>query len=409
MNIKNVKALLCLLCICVISTPFSYAASGESRSAGEVLAIGTVRIIHGNLAAAKASAISEALVKGLEGYLADRLGSQGMVNNFERLATDIIPKAQELIESYYILSEYHNNKVYKILVQLRINEKVIEDRFREIGLIFGDLPQISVLFLVSESRDGEVYYWWKDPSVQAALTPTELALHHVFEQRGMSPISRRMTLSEDEYTTAMLSADIQSDSAIKWGELYSTDIVICGQTVISDESDEISLKLDVLDVKGGGVICQGMEVDRILESLEGREPLFEALERLVNILAVRFMPHIVEYAGYDQEKVYNLEVTLAGLTNHRQFEMFEKFLELEITGIKSVIQTRIKGNTISMAVEFQGNRNRFLDRVMNHEKLPFPLDFESVGENGILFRIKDVSWDHHQLFGDDQDSSVIGF
>jgi ribosomal protein S25 len=152
--------LICGLLWCVIfGTSLSFAAMEGKPEENEVLAIGTGTIFGGNLASAKKSAISQALMKGVESYLVRRLESKNVVNNFERLIQEIIPKAEEDIENFNILAEYQIGDKYQVLIRLRINEKIIDKRLSEAGLTLTEGAPIKLLFMVSETKHGVSSYW----------------------------------------------------------------------------------------------------------------------------------------------------------------------------------------------------------------------------------------------------------
>ena len=67
------------------------AQTGRQEDEKEILVIGRGRVDSGNIAGAKQAAIANALILGVEAYLARRLGSQGMIDNFSKLINDIIP------------------------------------------------------------------------------------------------------------------------------------------------------------------------------------------------------------------------------------------------------------------------------------------------------------------------------
>ncbi|MCP4680911.1 MAG: hypothetical protein GY864_01090 [Desulfobacterales bacterium] len=365
----------------------SYAEGLEKQDSNEPLAIGISAIDNGNLASAKEKAISNALMKGVENYLIHRLGSHGMINNFQRLNSEIIPNAREEIENFHILQEDRTANDYKVLVRLRINEKVMEEKLKEAGLLFMDGPDIKVLFLVSETTAGTISCWWKDPEINSALSPTELTLYNVFEKRGFSPINRILSIPETEYSSYLRSADLLDEQILEWGRLFSADIVMYGKTEVLENGD-ISLGLKAFDVDQGISICQGMQTEPVMEMFEDREPVIDTLDRLVNYLAARLTPIIIQDAVVGHDKINDFEITLAGLTSHRQFVVFRDFLKNDVSGVQSVKQTRISKNSISMGVEFQGERNRFLDSVLKHDKVPLFLALEETGEGGILFKIK---------------------
>ncbi|MFH1488674.1 MAG: hypothetical protein ABII06_07210, partial [Pseudomonadota bacterium] len=83
-----------LLFLLLAQCPASAEKEGDAGGK-EILVIGSSIIVDGNVAGARQAATSEALVKGVEAYLARLLGSRGMVNNFNRLINNILPSAKE--------------------------------------------------------------------------------------------------------------------------------------------------------------------------------------------------------------------------------------------------------------------------------------------------------------------------
>jgi len=379
--------ILLLLIVVLFETVLSDAKIRKESATNEVLAIGTASIVSGNLALAKKSAISRALMKGVENYLVHRLGSQGIVNNFQRFIEEIIPGAKEEIENFNILTETQFGNEYKVFVRLKVNEKVIDKKLREAGLIFMEGPPIKVLFLVSEVKDETIFYWWKDPEVHSALSPTELALNKVFQKRGFSSINRPLSVPVTGFSKALRSPTLEEADVLKWGELFSSDVVIYGQANIVDEK-EVSLTLNAFDVNQGLQIGQDFQVEQIEKRLEANEQIIETLERLVDRLADRLTPTIVRTVRFDHEKVHQFEITLKDLNSLKRFRIFRDFLRRDVVGVKSVRQTRVRKNSISIAIEFQGERNGFLDSVLNHENLPFPLNIVQTKEGEILLSIE---------------------
>ncbi len=379
--------LICGLLCSVFGTSLSFAVMGGARGENEVLAIGTGTIFSGNLASAKKSAISQALMKGAESYLVRRLGSQNVVNNFERLIQEIIPTAGEDIENFNILAEYQIGDKYQVLIRLRINEKVIDKRLSEAGLTLTEGPSIKLLFMVSETKQGVSSCWWKDPQTYYALSPTELALHNAFQKRGFTPINRTLNMPEGEFPEDLRVVDLQDSDILKWGRMFSADVVIFGRTEILEERG-LSLTLKALDVNRNVQICQDMQIETIDKGLESQEAMIKALERLANHLAESFTPAMIRTTALDHDQIRKLEITLIGLNNYKQFKTFVDFLQKQVIGVQSVRQIRVRKNSISIEVEFQGDRYRFLDRVLNHESLPFAMDLAETEEGNILLKVE---------------------
>ncbi len=379
--------LICSLpCIFLFIHPLSTEAS-EKLEQNEIFAIGTGAIHRGNLAQAKEKALSQALMKGMEDYLVHRLGSEGMVNNFQRLVREIIPGAREEIENFHILAENQSEKEYKILVRLRINKKVIDEKLRRAGLVIMKGHAIKVLFMISETLEEQARYWWKDPEEPAAMSAIELVLHNAFQERGYNPINRRLNIPEAEFPEDMRTLDLTDENILTWGGLFSADVVIRGRTGVIDEK-EVFLILKAMAVNEGGLICQGMHIEPFEMDSEGNAEIAGTLEKLVDYLASRLTPAIVQAAGSAQQEIQTLEVTLTGLEAYRQFVDFRNFLRKYVTGVKSMKQTRVRKDSISIEVEFEGDENKFMESVLNHENLPLLLDFKLTEDGKILLEVE---------------------
>jgi hypothetical protein len=182
----------------------------------ESLVIGTGMIMEGNVAEARKAALSEALVKGVEEYLARSMGRMGMMNHFSRLINDVLPHAREDIENFQILAEEQIGNRYKLLVRVRVNEKFMNEKLQEMGLLSVEGPPIRVLFLVSqiESPKGQITCWWTNPTDGSDLTPTELALYRVFQERGLQPINRLTNLPNVAFPEEIKETDLSDEGAL---------------------------------------------------------------------------------------------------------------------------------------------------------------------------------------------------
>jgi len=355
----------------------------------EILVIGAGKILKGNVAAARKKAISEALKKGVEEYLARYLGSEGMTNNFPRLVNEVIPGATEEVENFHILAEDQAGEYYKLLVRIKVNERMMEERLRETGLVLMEGPPLSILFLVSGediSEEGKISYWWKEPDSNSGLSNTELALHRVFEERGFSPVNR-LDLPQEGYSPEMIRLDLTDESAIRWGKLFSADVVIVGRSeIIGGETVRVILK--ALNTAEEVMIYQDIQTDRVNEIDEGSGQIIGTIERAINGIAARLGPEIIRAVERSEPGVSKLKVELRGLKSFEQFRRFREFLLREVEGVTSVIQSRIKGSSITVLVEFLGQKERFLDILLGHEDFPFLAGLSRTETGEIVVNIK---------------------
>ncbi len=375
-----------VLCLFFLKVPFLHAETGGKPGENEVFAIGSGAIVSGNLARAKERAVSDALMKGVENYLVHRLGKQGAANNFQRLVEEIIPNAGEDIENFQVLTGDQIGAEWKVLVRLRINDKVLNERLRQAGIVFLEGPPVKLLFLVSEARERKIFYWWRDPETRSALSPMELALHGLFQERGFSPVNRLLSVPEAQYTEDMLSADLPDSGIMKWGTLLSADVVIYGRAEIFEER-AVSVSLEAFDVSRGARICQDTLSEPVMEGPEGREEIIETINRAVKVLAAKLAPTIIRAGAFDQERINRVEIIMKGLTDFRQFRLLRDFLRRDVKGVKTVRQSRIRKDSISIAIEFTGDKYDLLDRVLNHESLPLELNLQRTEEGEILLTV----------------------
>jgi hypothetical protein len=371
----------------ILGAPFSWAPAAEAPKQGEFLAIGDAAVVKGNSALAKKMAITQALMKGVEDYIVHLLGNERAANHFDRVTEEIIPAAREEVENFHILVERQVDGRYKVLLRLRVNEEIIRERLQSAGVLLTETPPIDLLFLVSEIRDGKVFYWWKDTEGFRNLSPVELALHKVFQARGFNPVNRTLSPPGAGQTAGLTAPDLQDNDILRWGSLFSADVVVYGQCRITGGS-EISLTVKALNVSQGIQVCQESITGQVAQAPGDTESFIRTLEQMANQLAAGLCPCIKGAAAGDQKKGAPLTVTLAGMKMPKQFWRFSGFLSDDVTGVTSVIPSGIRGNTMSATVAFQGDRSTFINRVLTHPKRPFPLRLNQTEQEAVVFSLE---------------------
>ncbi|MBW1998353.1 MAG: hypothetical protein JRJ29_10380 [Deltaproteobacteria bacterium] len=377
-----------LLLLTGILFPFSPTLGEAEKEKGTVLVIGSAPLLRGNIAKAKTQAISKAMRLGVERYMVEHLGSEGMINNFHRVVYEVLPKAGELIENFNVLAEDQSEGEYKILVRIKINEKVMNERLKKIGLVIMEGPPIKILFMVSQilvERD-EVLYWWNDPQASSGLTPVELALHRVFQERGFIPINRLLYFPEGDYSDEMKIFELSDEEVIKWGRIYSADVVLYGKCFVSVGSS-VSVELKALGVKSGAVLAEGVRTEHMGENVKDMENLIGVIEKAVHGVAALLVPAIVKGTVTEKPAPIKLEIVLSGFKSFRQVKEIMEFLRSDVEGVQSVRQTRIRGRSIFLSIDFLGEEASFLWKVSRTKDLSFEMAVERTEEGTILFNI----------------------
>jgi hypothetical protein len=374
------------LLISVLCFSFAWAEESPDSENKDIIAIGTGLVTDENVARARKEAVADALNKGVEQYLARRLGTQGMITNFPTLVEGVVSSENQEIESFNILAEQRVDKHYKVLVKLRVNERVMQERFREKGVVLLNDRPVKIVFLVSqEEKPGSLSYWWRAPEEGTALTGTELVLHQVFEDFGFFAVNRRLKSLETKYSAEMTAPDLTSEAALQWGEIFSVPVVVQGRCEIKD-GKEVFLSLVALDTEKRTIIDQDSQSEIVGTGADGG--VNRAVEKAVRSLAARLCPSIRRTIEVEEVKTNQIEVVVKGLRSFRDLKGAKEFLEKEIRGVRSVRQTKLGRDFVGLMVEFSGDKQEFLNLISGQAGAPFVREEGHSEQDPLTFRMK---------------------
>ena len=396
MNKKYVMRIFRALLIgAVFISGFYNCGSASGGQETDILAVGEGAIKDNNMAEARKTAISDALKKGIGQYLSRYLGSQGMAVNFTALMNDIVPFAGEDIENYQILAEGRNGEIYSILVSIKVNEKLIEQRLKDAGITSIEYTPVKILFMVSEEKAAGKgsSYWWNNPEGATALTTAELMLYNIFQDQGMEPINRLSNVPSFTYSEDMRMLNISDEAAIKWGRIFSADVIIIGRCRAAADNT-VAVDLEAFKVEEGRSIYRADRMEQMDPLDSGEDRFMNAIHRAINNIAVQFRPQIIKSFKNTEGESKKILITLMDVNNFEQFRDFKNFLEKEVGGIKSVVQSRIKGNSMTLSVEFFGERDSFITRLKGNKKFSVQAGTSEAEGVGLVITIENEMLDY---------------
>jgi len=375
------------LCLCFLVFSLTLGSFMEDCFSQEIkesvseerIVTGTGVIIDENVVDARDEAISQAFSRAIEEYLAQRLRFQKMVNNFQRLDEEILARAKEHIQDYQIISEFKTDEYVRVLIRARINSAILEKKLKSMGMQETESFQIDVLFLVSEKKRGfPTTFWWIDPSAQASITPTELFLSQVFEEKGFRVINRSFFPPEESYDEGMLGMNLSDEDAVKWGRLLSAQVVVTGEANI-DEGSRASVFLKAIRVMDGATIAQGYREGITSDNLgDDKNPVELAIQNwaddMISYISDSFKP--------SEKAMAQLIITLKGLKGYKELQDVKEFLIENFPEIKSVLETRLRRELIKVSVETEGDSYTLAKRLLRHPKVPFLFEISEVHEQG---------------------------
>jgi len=351
----------------------------------ERILTGTGAIVDENIALARNEALSEAFVKAIEEYLIQRIGSQGVANNFQRLDEEILSRTQEAIQDYQIISEFRTERYVRVLAKVRVNEAVLDQKLKKMGLLEADTVQIAVLFMVSEKKEGfSTTYWWGDPSRPASITQAELSLSRIFEERGFRVVNRSFFPPEETYDEGMLSLTLSDEQVAKWGRLLSAQIVIAGEANLYGLSRAL-VSLKAIKVTDGTIIAQGFR-EGIFDSTTGGEE--SAIGLAITSWANDMIPHLMGGLERAQKIINRVTIIVNGLNSYGDFLLFKDFLKKNFPKITSVLERRLAKDSVTFGVEIEGGSTGMAQKLLDHPGTPFAIEIYDLSDQGFTVVVR---------------------
>jgi len=362
-----------------------HAQKTEETTENEDVFIGTGRVVDENIADARDEAISEAFVKAIEEYLIRRIGPQGMANNFQLLDEEILSRSKEAVQDYQIISEFRTERYVRVLMKARVNEAVLEQKLKTMGLLEIDAVQNDILFVVSQKKEGfATTYWWGDPTRAAPITETELALSRVFEERGFRVINRSFLPAEESYDKSMLRLGLSDEDVAEWGKLFSAQIVVAGEANLYGKS-RATVFLRAVKLPEGVVVAQGYREGLSGGTAEGEA---NAIGLAVTSWANDMIPHIMAGLEPGHRIVSEMIIKVNGLDSYGNFLLFKDFLKSNFPQITSVLERRLAKNSVTLGVRIEGGSKDLAEKVLNHPDAPFPFEIYELSDQGFTVYVR---------------------
>lgn len=219
------------------------------------------------------------------------------------------------------------------------------------------------------------------------MTTTELVLHRIFQERGFSPINRAFNFPGESYSEEMTKLELSEKDLINWGNLFSSDIVIHGNCEIVHK-DMVSITLKSYDIEKGSMIAMGYQVAEIVDDPQVQDTVMRSIENVVDKVALNLIPETINAIDEGKSGLSEIEIELTGLKSYEQFKRFKNFLTRYVEEVNSVIQTKIRPNSMTVQVEYTGKREKFMDSMMNNDNFPYLVDIITKEDGGLIVKIQ---------------------
>jgi len=341
----------------------------EEIKPDEGTVIGTGIIVSGNISEARNSAINCGFLRGVENYLIGKLGLHSVADNLQMLDEEILSRAKDDIQDYQIVSEFQTDRYVKVLMKVRVNRALLDKRLESLGFLESDFPPV---------------YWWHEPFSQISLTQTELSLIRLFEDKGFRVINKSFYAPGEDYDDSMLRMHLSNEDAVKWGKIFSADIVITGDANLYGES-WASIFLKALRVNDGLVLAQGYREAVLADNHEGERT---AVGLAIDSWARDMISYVLHGVGPAERSINNIEIVLEGLTDYKGFIEFKEFLRTNFPEIRFLLEKRLKKESITLSLNLSTNSNALAKKIQNLSDKPFSCEIDNINEQGFTLTIK---------------------
>jgi hypothetical protein len=193
-------------------------------------------------------------------------------------------------------------------------------------------------------------------------------------------------IPEEESVQELRTPDLMEEQAVVWGRLSSSDVVVYGSAVVSEES--VSIHLNAVDVSTSYLLSkQGAQVS-LDNNLSGEERVVDGIQRAVTQVSEILGPKIREAVHSVEREPGSVLLTLQGINGFGQLRRFTKFLKEKVPGVESVRQTRFKGDSINFSVGYRGGVDKLVEEMQNSSEPPFPMEFQKTTEGVISVTVR---------------------
>jgi hypothetical protein len=350
------KYRLLTLC-CGVFLCFTTAASlAQSPTTLKTLAaIGSAEMARGNVAAARAKAVTDALVAALAKAAADLLAPDGFVENFSHLNEEVFAHPQTFVENYRVLTEFKGQTHYRVWVQAT----VAMDRLAETldGKITGKLaatPQRILLMIAEQQAPGAPFQgWWTGHSGSGIA---ESAIAGELQRKGLEIIAPAGAMNIASPLPEITDAD-----ALQIGRRLRADVVVTGAATIvpganvlgvNTRSFQAEVKVKILRTEPAGKIGTAKQsADAVGENAAAAG--IEALQNAGEAAATEIFDQIRGHGAPHQTAAEptTVETTVSGIRGLADLVQLRRLLS-QTPGVSDVRMVEIKAEDARLMVDY---------------------------------------------------------
>ncbi len=393
-------ALLIVAALIIIPPALLCAADTTTATAEGVAAV------HNNPAAARDSAINDALRKAVEKAVGAVISAQTISENYTVLSDRVYSKTNGYIRSYDIISDDPGADLYRVQVKAEVAQAQIKDDLSALGLLLSIKNMPRVMVMVAEQNIGQEYfiYWWRHWGAAAGqdakagdanLTVVENVLLRELGKKGFNVVDPSVASGSISIPQAYRVVSLTNNAIKEIGTLFNADLVIYGKaaaklkgSVLNSSmlSSTANISLRAVNTDDGRIIASdtasgaGVHPDRITSGVR-------ALTQATETIADSLLDQITDRWSSDVSSGGLIQLSISGAVSYERLLAVKEALRENIRGVKNIYQRTFTAQNALLDVECTETAPALADAIARTDYTDFAVRITGVTQNKITLEI----------------------
>jgi hypothetical protein len=372
-----------LNCLVMVLVTFGLARATEHTETGTFVVIGTATVKGTSIAAARETAIADALVTAVAVMAQELLQEASLVDNFTQINELLFDQTNRFVQDYKVLTEAASGNSYRVVVQTTVSRDKISKQLSDAGILKVRTTLPSVLLLVAEQNLEEPWprFWWS-PKESGFVSVVAAVMAERLKDAGFVVIDHKGVMVQTQVDWgAFDKPELTNQEAAELGFLLQADVVILGTSAASTSTNIMGSAMRSFNGTVTGRVIRAKSADQISnftqtavavnedDILGSKEALESAGDMAGNALAEELAVLWQRQAGRPSV----VEMVIRGTGDLASYVKFRKILNT-ISGVEGIRVKEIKPNEALLLVEYKGKTEDLAAALMQQ-------NFESFGIN----------------------------
>lgn len=330
-----------------------------------VTADGIAVVAGEDIGQARDMAVTDALRKVVEQAVGTMIASETVIENYQLLSDQVYSKAQGYVQSYKIVSEKREDKIYRVIVNAVVGKSGLKDDLAGLGLLLARKNMPRVMLMIVEQNIGQerVYYWWfggsDERAGQADLSVAENVLMQKLVEKGFPVVDHGIRTKTAKISKAYRRSNLSDDAVQDIGDLFGADIVIYGKALAKSHGTVMNspmrsaladISLRAVNTDDGRVIATSMQNGAAVHPSEVTAG-GEALKKVSEDAAEDLIGKMVARFSRDVSGSGMVQIEILGNKPVQSVSRFRDVIKSRVRGVTKVYQRGTSNGVASLEVE----------------------------------------------------------